>query len=61
MNEAVKTLDGWYTLHDFRTIDWRAWKRANAVERKQALDELRELTRSFSTISTERRGSYGLC
>ena len=22
MSEAAKTLDGWYCLHDFRTIDW---------------------------------------
>lgn len=21
-NEAAKTLDGWYALHDFRTMDW---------------------------------------
>ena len=22
MSEAATTLDGWYCLHDFRTVDW---------------------------------------
>ena len=26
MSEPAQTLEGWYTLHDFRTMDWAAWK-----------------------------------
>ena len=26
MNEAAMTLEGWYAAHDFRTINWPAWK-----------------------------------
>ena len=26
MSEAAQTLDGWYCLHDFRSIDWSSWK-----------------------------------
>lgn len=25
--EAVETLDGWYCLHDFRSVNWSAWKK----------------------------------
>ena len=26
MSQAAKTLEGWYCLHDFRTVDWTTWK-----------------------------------
>lgn len=31
--------DGWYTLHDFRTIDWDAWRDAPERTREHALSE----------------------
>lgn len=43
MPEAVVTMDGWYCLHDFRTLDWTAWKYASEEERGQAVSEFREL------------------
>ncbi|MFB6163798.1 MAG: heme-binding protein [Haloarculaceae archaeon] len=33
------TAEGWYALHDFRTIDWDAWRAAPDRRRRQALDE----------------------
>ena len=33
------TDEGWYALHDFRTIDWDAWRDAPERERQRALDE----------------------
>ena len=39
MNEAAMTLDGWYCLHDFRSIDWASWKLVSAEERQQATEE----------------------
>ena len=35
-NEAAQTLDGWYALHDFRTMDWTSWKMLSSDERKQS-------------------------
>ena len=32
MIEAAKTLDGWYCLHDFRTMNWPAWKTLNTED-----------------------------
>ena len=59
MSEPVQTLDGWYALHDFRKIDWKAWKQADPEERKQIVEELLELTASFSAVEEARDGSYG--
>jgi hydrogen peroxide-dependent heme synthase len=36
MSQAVQTLEGWYVLHDFRSIDWNAWKSLTQEERDQA-------------------------
>ncbi|GGL28115.1 hypothetical protein GCM10009037_09680 [Halarchaeum grantii] len=39
MVEAPETAEGWYALHDFRTIDWDAWRDAPERERERALEE----------------------
>ncbi|MFD1585940.1 heme-binding protein [Halorientalis brevis] len=33
------TEEGWYALHDFRTIDWDAWRNAPEHRRERALEE----------------------
>ncbi|NGM70695.1 heme-binding protein [Natronolimnobius sp. AArcel1] len=33
-----ETDEGWYVLHDFRTIEWDAWQTATAHERTHALE-----------------------
>jgi chlorite dismutase len=37
--EAPPTQEGWFALHDFRTIDWDAWREAPEREREAALEE----------------------
>ncbi len=39
MIEAAKTLDGWYVLHDLRSMDWASWKLVSKEERQAAVDE----------------------
>jgi chlorite dismutase/heme-degrading monooxygenase HmoA len=34
-----QTEEGWYVLHDFRTIDWDAWRNAPERHRSSALEE----------------------
>lgn len=34
-----QTEEGWYVLHDFRSIDWDAWRGAPERRRSQAIDE----------------------
>lgn len=57
MSEAVNTLEGWYALHDFRAIDWNAWKRLSAEERAKAEDELYTLLEEYNAIEQRKEGS----
>lgn len=57
MNEAVQTLEGWYALHDFRVIDWNAWKEAPEKMRKQAEQELHDFLNEWQRIEDEKQGS----
>ncbi|NIK12095.1 hydrogen peroxide-dependent heme synthase [Alkalibacillus almallahensis] len=59
MPEAVETLDGWYMLHDFRQIDWTAWKKASQEERDQAVSELNHLMASWQDVEGDKQGSFG--
>ncbi|WP_435076350.1 heme-binding protein [Halococcus sp. AFM35] len=34
-----QTEEGWYVLHDFRTVDWDGWRAAPDRERKRAIEE----------------------
>ena len=35
---APQTEEGWYVLHDFRSIDWDAWRDAPEHRRERALE-----------------------
>jgi len=39
MREPPQTDEGWYVLHDFRRIDWSAWRDAPERERDLAVEE----------------------
>ncbi|WP_136589619.1 heme-binding protein [Salinigranum halophilum] len=39
MPEAPPTDEGWFVLHDFRTVDWDAWRDAPDRERSRAVEE----------------------
>ncbi|MFT9848456.1 hydrogen peroxide-dependent heme synthase [Aneurinibacillus sp. REN35] len=57
MSEAVSTLEGWYALHDFRSIDWTAWTSAPEAERKQALEELHGFMNKWADVEANKQGS----
>lgn len=57
MNEATLTLEGWYALHDFRTIDWTAWKAADDEERAGALEELHTFLNEWNQMEEAKTGS----
>ncbi len=59
MAEPIETLDGWYALHDFHTVDWTAWKYATEEERKEAIAELEQLMENWEQIEKDRLGSFG--
>jgi len=60
MNEALLTLEGWYSLHDFRKINWEAWKSASAEERQAAIDELLTLTHTWAANEEAKEGSTAM-
>lgn len=60
MVEAVKTMDGWFTLHDLRTVNWEKWKKASAEKRKVAIDEFKELVSTWEEVENKKNGSHGI-
>ncbi|TCP55729.1 chlorite dismutase [Tumebacillus sp. BK434] len=56
-NEALLTLEGWFALHDFRKIDWEAWKAASEEVRQKALDELHGLISKWNDNEAAQQGS----
>lgn len=59
-NEALLTLEGWYTYHNFRTINWEKWRAASEAERQAALDELNTLIRTWEANEAENQGSTAI-
>lgn len=57
MSEPVQTLEGWYALHDFRAIDWTAWKSLSQNERNRAEDELYGLLSQYQSVEDSKQGS----
>ncbi|CAM3597704.1 hydrogen peroxide-dependent heme synthase [Cytobacillus oceanisediminis] len=60
MSEAAVTLDGWYCLHDFRTVDWTTWKMLSSDERQAAIHEFMALVDKWNTTQSEKNGSHAL-
>ncbi|QSS99889.1 heme-dependent peroxidase [Pontibacillus sp. ALD_SL1] len=60
MPEAVETLDGWYCLHDLRSIDWTSWKHASSDERESAIHEFHQLLEKWNQTEQNKEGSHAL-
>jgi hydrogen peroxide-dependent heme synthase len=60
MVEAVETMDGWYSLHDFRTIDWSFWKNATPEEQKEAIASFEALVEKWDAVEEAKNGSHAL-
>lgn len=58
MVETVETFDGWYALHDFRTINWEKWQKASESERKSALDEFNAMLSAWQETEDAAKGSH---
>ncbi|QKS72844.1 heme-dependent peroxidase [Paenalkalicoccus suaedae] len=60
MAEPAKTLDGWYVLHDFRSINWADWKQLTEDDRNAILDEFFELVGTWDSVQQKFEGSHGI-
>lgn len=55
--EMPATNEGWYALHDFRTIDWDAWRDAPERERERALGDGVSFLRERVDVTDAEEGS----
>ncbi|WP_409303298.1 hydrogen peroxide-dependent heme synthase [Peribacillus sp. SCS-155] len=60
MVEAAETLDGWYVLHDFRSMDWTTWKMLPEEERQEAISEFHAFLDKWNTTQSNNEGSHAL-
>ena len=60
MNEAASTLEGWYCLHDFYSINWSAWGAADDEERAVAIEQFTAFTRQWAQIESNNFGSTAM-
>src|SRR5690625_354735 len=58
MVEAVETMDGRYTMHDLRTINWTKWISASEEERHQAIKEIQEILTSWKNVDEQTNGYH---
>ncbi|MFC0186912.1 hydrogen peroxide-dependent heme synthase [Fictibacillus aquaticus] len=60
MSEAAVTLEGWYCLHDFRTMDWAAWKTLTSDQRELAIREFMTFLEKWENTEAQNAGSHAL-
>jgi len=57
MREPPQTDEGWYVLHDFRRIDWPAWRDAPERERDRAVEEGVEYLQRHESVADAEDGA----
>lgn len=60
MSEAAQTLEGWYVLHDLRSIDWQAWNAASAAEKDAARNGLLKQFAEWQAVEERKEGSLAV-
>ncbi|WP_280586676.1 heme-binding protein [Halorubrum sp. Boch-26] len=60
MVEAPQTEEGWFALHDFRSIDWDAWRDAPERERRRAIEEGESFLKHRELVADTDEGDSGL-
>lgn len=63
MSEVAQTLEGWYSLHDFRSVNWQVWSSMSAGTRAQAIEEYIQLEQRWRHTEAHKEGStavYGI-
>ena len=57
MREPPQTDEGWFVLHDFRTIEWDAWQAAPEHEKQRAIREGIEYLEAHESVSDAEEGA----
>ncbi|WP_017381760.1 hydrogen peroxide-dependent heme synthase [Paenisporosarcina sp. TG-14] len=58
MNTAAETLDGWYALHEFRSMDWASWKQLSSEDRTVAVNEFLGFLEELNVAHEAKTGSH---
>ena len=58
--QAAETLDGWYTFHDFRRIDWSRLKQVEAAVRTKMVHEFQAFLSELAQVEEQKEGSHAL-
>ena len=58
MSAAAETLDGWYALHDFRSMDWTSWKQVSTEDRTAAVIEFLAFIEDLNVAHEAKTGSH---
>jgi len=57
MAQPSRTLEGWYVLHDVRSIDWAAWERTPPPRRSQIVQEAAAILADAVAVKDAAEGS----
>jgi chlorite dismutase/heme-degrading monooxygenase HmoA len=57
MTEPPQTDEGWFVLHDFRTVDWDAWRDAAERDRERAVSEGVEYLQRHEAVADADEGT----
>lgn len=60
MAEVPGTLEGWYALHDFRTLDWERWGAKAEAGRREIIDEAAAYLRAAEAAVDSGEGASAL-
>jgi len=60
MTDAPPTDEGWFVLHDFRTVDWDAWREAPDRERDRAVVDGTQYLRRHEAVDDAAEGDSGV-
>ncbi|WP_054636286.1 hydrogen peroxide-dependent heme synthase [Thalassobacillus sp. C254] len=60
MAQASQTLDGWYCLHDFRTMDWTSWKQVPSEKRQRIIHDFLSMVEGWQQVEDNEEGSHAL-
>ncbi len=58
MAEGFETLEGWFSLHDFRHFNWPVWNALAKEEKHEIQEELAALLSRYMQIEEKREGSF---
>ncbi|MBL4818135.1 MAG: heme-dependent peroxidase [Deltaproteobacteria bacterium] len=58
MTENLQTLEGWYTLHDFRSFDWPRWRLLSKPEQQEIQEEFFSVLKQYQFCNDQRTGAF---